>query len=112
MGELPPTADDYPDLSGSSADSGSWQPDHGHWRHARIISHYHSSAACSDTGILNEEKMYFEILENGEVVKATMENQKIEMPKTFNTELTSTIIIISTALLGIGLLIYEKKKNK
>jgi len=62
--------------------------------------------------ILNEEKMYFEILENGEVVKATMENQKIEMPKTFNTELTSTIIIISTALLGIGLLIYEKKKNK
>ena len=40
------------------------------------------------------------------------ENQKIEMPKTFNTELTSTIIIISTALLGIGLLIYEKKKNK
>ena len=56
--------------------------------------------------------MYFEILENGEVVKATMENQKIEMPKTFNTELTSTIIIISTALLGIGLLIYEKKINK
>ncbi len=62
--------------------------------------------------ILNEEKMYFEILENGEVIKATMENQKIEMPKTFNTELISNIAIISTALLGLGILIYAKKKEK
>lgn len=61
---------------------------------------------------LNEEKMYFEILENGEVIKATMTNEKIEMPKTFNTDLSSTIIIAITALLGIGLLVYEKKKNK
>ena len=56
--------------------------------------------------------MYFEILENGEVVKTTMENHKIEMPKTFNTELFSNIVIISTALLGLGLIIYAKKKNK
>ena len=61
---------------------------------------------------LNEEKMYFEILENGEVIKATMTNEKIEMPKTFNTDLSSTIMIAITALLGIGLLVYEKKKNK
>lgn len=62
--------------------------------------------------LLNEEKMYFEINENGEVVKATMTNEKVEMPKTFNTDLTSSIIIISTAVLGLGLLIYAKKKNK
>ena len=62
--------------------------------------------------ILNTEKMYFEIKENGEVVKATMTNEKVEMPKTFNTDLTSSIIIISTAVLGLGLLIYAKKKNK
>ena len=62
--------------------------------------------------ILNTEKMYFEIRENGKVVKATMTNEKVEMPKTFNTDLTSSIIIISTAVLGLGLLIYEKKKNK
>lgn len=62
--------------------------------------------------LLNEEKMYFEIRENGEVVKATMTNEKVEMPKTFNTDLTSSIIIISTAVLGLGLLIYAKKKNK
>ena len=62
--------------------------------------------------ILNTEKMYFEIRENGEVVKSTMTNEKVEMPKTFNTDLTSSIIIISTAVLGLGLLIYAKKKNK
>lgn len=62
--------------------------------------------------ILNTEKMYFEIRENGEIVKATMTNEKVEMPKTFNTDLTSSIIIISTAILGLGLLIYAKKKNK
>ena len=56
--------------------------------------------------------MYFEIRENGEVVKATMTNEKVEMPKTFNTDLTSSIIIISTAVLGLGLLMYAKKKNK
>lgn len=62
--------------------------------------------------ITSDEKIYFEILTNEEVISVSMSNEKIEMPKTFNTELTSTIIIISTALLGIGLLIYEKKKNK
>ena len=62
--------------------------------------------------LLNEEKMYFEINENGEIVKATMTNEKVEMPKTFNADLTSSIIIISTAVLGLGLLIYAKKKNK
>lgn len=62
--------------------------------------------------ITSDEKIYFEILTNEEVISVSMSNEKIEMPKTFNTELTSTIIIISTALLGLGLLIYEKKKNK
>jgi len=62
--------------------------------------------------ILSDEKIYFEVLKDEEIISVSMSNEKIEMPKTFNTELTSTIIIISTALLGIGLLIYEKKKNK
>ena len=56
--------------------------------------------------------MYFEILEDGQVVKSVMKDEKIEMPKTFNTELISTITIVGTALLGLGLLIYGKKKNK
>lgn len=61
--------------------------------------------------ILNEEKMYFEILEDGQVVKATMTNEK--MPKTFNTDLVSMFIVGGTALAGISLLLYAKKrKNK
>ena len=56
--------------------------------------------------------MYFKIKENGEVFKTTMTNEKVKMPKTFNTDWTSSIIIISTAILGLGLLIYAKKKNK
>lgn len=61
--------------------------------------------------ILNEDKMYFEIREDGEIIKSTVENKKIEMPKTFNTDLTSFIVIGSTALIGLGLLVYAKKKN-
>lgn len=61
--------------------------------------------------ILNEEKMYFEITEDGQVVKATMTNEK--MPKTFNTDLVSMFIVGGTALAGISLLLYAKKrKNK
>ncbi len=63
------------------------------------------------TYILNDEKMYFEILEDGQVVKATMTNEK--MPKTFNTDLVSMFIVGGTALAGISLLLYAKKrKNK
>ena len=61
--------------------------------------------------ILNDEKMYFEILENGKIVKATMENTKKDMPKTFNTDLTSFLIIGGTAIAGLGLLLYAKKKK-
>ena len=61
--------------------------------------------------ILNEEKMYFEILENGEVVKTTMTNEKIEMPKTFNTDLIGLFIIGGTALTGLCLLLYARKKK-
>ena len=65
--------------------------------------------------ILNEEKMPFEIKENGEIVKCQMTNEKIiEVP---NTEKNSNYIIeISASLLclvGIGVILYgRKKKNK
>ena len=62
--------------------------------------------------VLNDEKMYFEILEDGQIVKSTMTNNKIEMPKTFNTDLVSILIIGGTALVGLGLLVYAKKKDE
>ena len=64
--------------------------------------------------ILNEEKMWFSITENGEIVKADMTNEKIvEVPNT-SQEKDILIEIISATLLlsGIGIIIYAKKKSK
>ena len=65
--------------------------------------------------ILNEEKMPFEIKEDGEIVKATMVNEKvvIEVPNTgsndkYIIEIIGSLLIIS----GIGVFIYVKRKNK
>ena len=65
---------------------------------------------------LNEERMYFEILEDGEKVKATMTDEKVivDVP---NTASSNYIIQISLILLAAatGVVIYEeikKRKNK
>jgi len=65
--------------------------------------------------ILSEEKMFFEILEDGEIVKATMTNEKviIEVPITGVNEYPVLYIVSGILLLsGIGVIIYAKKKNK
>lgn len=65
--------------------------------------------------IKTDEKMYFEIKEDGEIVKCTMTNEKIvvEVPNTeenenFLIEIISGIICIS----GIGIIIYARKKSE
>ena len=65
--------------------------------------------------IKTNEKMYFEIKENGEIVKCTMTNEKIvvEVPNTeendsFLIEIISGIICVS----GIGIIIYARKKSE
>ncbi len=63
---------------------------------------------------INPERMYFEILEDGEVVKATMTDEqiKIEVP---NTDLTDShlIEIVGSLMIlgGIGVVAYVKKKK-
>lgn len=63
---------------------------------------------------LNTEKMYFEIKEDGEIVKCTMKDEKIiEVP---NTEMNNLHIkeigSIILCVAGIGVIIYAKKKRK
>ena len=65
--------------------------------------------------ILNEERMYFEIREDGEIVKATIKNEKVvvEVPNTgindyHIIEIVGGLLIIS----GIGVVVYVKKKRK
>ena len=67
-----------------------------------------------DGYILNEEKMWFSITENGEIVKADMTNEKIvEVPNTLQEKNILIEIISATLLLsGIGIIIYAKKKSK
>ena len=65
--------------------------------------------------ILNTEKMYFEILEDGEIVKCTMTNEQVivEVPNTLLDD--NHLIEILGALLiifGIGVLISENKRKK
>ncbi|MBR1376670.1 MAG: Cys-Gln thioester bond-forming surface protein [Bacilli bacterium] len=73
-------------------------------------------ATASSDYILNEEKMYFEILEDGEVIKATMFNDRviIEVPDTLLNEFDyKSYIAITFILAGVGLIFYESiKKDK
>lgn len=63
---------------------------------------------------LNEEKMWFEIKENEEIVKAIMKDKKIvNVPDTYkNKNYTVPIIGSSLALIGIVAVFYGKKKRK
>lgn len=65
--------------------------------------------------ILNEEKMYFEILEDGEIVKANMVNEKviIEVPVTgIADSKVVTVITIVSIIAGIVFIVYDKKRKK
>ena len=63
--------------------------------------------------ILNNEKMYFEITEDGEIIKSIMTNVLIpDVPNTSKDELPILqIITILLAVVGIGVYIYAKKKK-
>ena len=64
---------------------------------------------------LNTERMYFEIKENGQVVKTTMLNKKtiIDVPITeLNKNYTIEIILGTTFIIGLGVILYAIKKKK
>lgn len=63
---------------------------------------------------LNEEKMWFEIKENGEVIKATMkDNQIIDVPDTQKDKSNNVLICgILLVFAGAGVLIYAEKNNR
>lgn len=62
---------------------------------------------------LNEEKMWFEITEDGQVVKCNMTDEAFEVPNTglsnTNYELIGSIVLVIS---GLGLMIYGIKKRK
>ena len=62
---------------------------------------------------LNDEKMYFEIKENGEIVKATMKDKKmiIDVPITLKNNYLP-FIMFGISVIGLGAVAYGIKKNK
>ena len=62
--------------------------------------------------LLNDEKIYFTILENGEVIKTSMDDEKVDMPDTSNTELKGNVITGGMTLLGATLLLYVRKRKE
>ena len=66
-----------------------------------------------DGYLLNEERMYFEIKEDGEIVKAVMMDEIIKVPDTDKSENYSSIYIgASLIVIGIGVYIYDRKRKK
>lgn len=65
---------------------------------------------------LNEEKMFFEILEDSEIVKCTMVDEKIiiEVPNTGINETCWIVYVVGALVMmsGIGVIIYANKKKK
>ncbi len=64
---------------------------------------------------LNPEKMYFEIKENGEIVRATMKDEKIKISVPITGSNKNYLLEISTAILIIGgsvLLVYARRRKK
>ena len=64
----------------------------------------------------SNEKVYFEIKENGEIVKAKMTNEQIEKVKVPDTQKDQSnfgnIVSIVVIVAAIGVLIYGEVKNK
>lgn len=78
-------------------------------------SYYYKEISTLENYILNNDKNYFEVKKDGEIINSTLVNVKeeVEVPNTnLNKNYSKYIISFSLGLVGIGLLIYEKKKRK
>ena len=74
--------------------------------------YYYQELTPPEGYTLNEEKVYFEIRENGEIVEGNMMNEKTEAPNTYQNEsylwLLFSVIIF---LIGGLIFLYAQKKN-
>ena len=62
---------------------------------------------------LNPDKMWFEILEDGSIIKSVMKDEIIEVPNTgISDSKVMDVIVLICIIGGIGFIIYEKKKKK
>ena len=65
--------------------------------------------------VLNNDKNYFKVEKDGEIINSTLVNdlEEVEVPNTnLNRNYTKYIISLSIGLVGLGIILYEKKKRK
>lgn len=79
----------------------------------RYGKYYFIEKEAPDGYALNSEKMYFEVLEDGEIVKCTMKDEKIvvEVPNTLNNDYLP-FIMFGVTVIGLGVVAYGIKKSK
>ena len=78
-------------------------------------NYYFIESQAPEGYILNDEKVYFEIKYNGDIVNSTVTNEKmvVEVPKTsLNDSFVLDIVAVVLILVGIGYVFYDKRKDK
>lgn len=66
-----------------------------------------------DGYLINQEKMYFEILEDGKIVKAIMKDERIKVPNTGLSNINlEQVVYVSLIITGLGFIIYGVIKKK
>ena len=77
--------------------------------------YYYQEISTIENHILNTEKVYFEVNNDGEIIESTLINilEEVEVPSTnLDKNYLVYVLIFSTGLLGLGLIIYDKKNKK
>ena len=81
-----------------------------------IYTGYQRMLEKSLTGIpIVDDKNYFKVEKDGEIINSTLVNdlEEVEVPNTnLNRNYTKYIISLSIGLVGLGIILYEKKKRK
>lgn len=78
-----------------------------------VGKYYLKESRPADGYLITDEIVYFEIKENGEIIKANLKNEKIKVPDTGISDskilnYVAFVLIVS----GVGYIIYEDKKKK
>lgn len=78
-------------------------------------SYYYKEIFTLENYILNNEKNYFNVENDGEIIYSVLVNEmeEVEVPNTnLNKNYTKYIVSTVIGLVGVGIIIYEKKKRK
>ena len=78
-------------------------------------NYYYQEISTLENFILNTDKNYFNIENNDEIIDLVLVNklEEVEVPNTnLDKDYKKYIISLAIGLVGLGIIIYEKKKRK